>query len=202
MIATPYLKRTRPSNKLFHSEEINRFKTFYRHQNISLKEGYLWRVKEGFVRTITISESGDIRVLGIWGNGNVLGLPLNRDYPFQIECMSTVKACLIQENSIIGEEWMLPYLQQTESLLAIQYHNLVRDRLLLFLQWLANRFGYPLGDGRSVGIRLTHQEISEAINSTRVTVTRALNELEAEGYLGWLQRTCVLLTPSKQVVTP
>ena len=127
----------------------------------------------------------------------MLGIPLSRNYPFQIECLSTVKASLIKDNSIFGGEWIVSYLQQTESLLAIQYQSLVRDRLLMFLQWMAARFGYAIEEGMSVGIRLTHQEMSEAINSTRVTVTRALNELEADGCLGWSRRTCILFPPDR-----
>ncbi|MGK7906632.1 MAG: Crp/Fnr family transcriptional regulator [Synechococcus sp.] len=144
-----------------------------------------------------MSDNGDVRTLGIWGAGDIIGIPLSRNYPFQIECLTTTRVSLTPDNSILGGKWMVAHLQQTESLLAIQYQGLVKDRLLLFLQWLGDRFGQPTPDGTRIGIRLTHQEISEAINSTRVTVTRTLNALEQAGYLNWSRRMCVLLKPSR-----
>ncbi|MGK7910273.1 MAG: Crp/Fnr family transcriptional regulator [Synechococcus sp.] len=175
------------------NHERSRMRTFYRHQTVALKTGYLWQVEEGYFRTLTLTESGDIKTLGIWGTGDIIGIPLRRNYPFQIECLTTSKAFLIQDKSIFGGQWLVSYLQQTESLLAIQYQNLVRDRLILFLEWLGERFGYECERGTKIALRMTHQEISEAINSTRVTVTRMLRELEEDGFLGWSQRQCVLL---------
>ncbi len=173
--------------------DLSRIRTFYRHQTVTLKTGYLWQVKDGYFRTLTLTEGGDIKTLGIWGEGDIIGLPLQRNYPFQIESLSTAKASLIQDKSIFGGQWLVSYLQQTESLLTIQYQNLVRDRLVLLLEWLGNRFGYQCDRGTTIALKMTHQEMSEAINSTRVTVTRMLKELEDDGFIGWSQRQCVLL---------
>lgn len=172
----------------------SRVRTFYRHQTVAVKAGCLWQVNEGYFRTMTLTESGDIKTLGIWGAGDAIGLPFRRNYPFQIECLTTSKATLIQDQSVFGGQWLVSYLQQTESLLTIQYQNLVRDRLVLLLEWLGDRFGYQCERGTTIALRMTHQELSEAINSTRVTVTRVLKELEDDGFLGWSQRQCVLLS--------
>ena len=197
MLTTSLINSPRTAPYNFVTSETRRPQTFARHDTISLKEGHVWRVEEGYLRTITMSENGDVRTLGIWGTGDIIGIPLNRNYPFQIECLTTTRASLIPDNTIFGGKWMVSHLQQTESLLTIQYQGLVKDRLLLFLQWLGDRFGQPTPDGTPIGILLTHQEISEAINSTRVTVTRTLNALEQAGYLGWSRRMCVLLPPSR-----
>ena len=184
--------RTLPKN---YDSDLSRVSKFYRHQTVPLKTGHLWQVKDGYFRTLTLTESGDIKTLGIWGSGDIIGLPLQRNYPFQIESLTTSKATLIQDKSVFCGQWLVSYLQQTELLLTIQYQNLVRDRLVLLLEWLGSRFGYQCERGTKIALRMTHQELSEAINSTRVTVTRMLRELEEEGFLGWSQRQCVLLHP-------
>ena len=193
MLLSTSTPRKPASRNQLRSLEKSRLHTFYRHQMIALKPGYLWQLEEGYFRTIALNESGDVKTLGIWGAGDIVGIPIHRNYPFQIESLSTAKAFLIHDKSIFGGQWLVSYLKQTESLLMIQYQNLVRDRLILLLEWLEERFGHQSDRGRTIAIRLTHQEISEAINSTRVTVTRVLKELEEEGFLEWSKRQCVLL---------
>lgn len=175
------------------AHESPRKYTLHRHQTVALKEGYLWRLEEGYLRTITMSENGDIKTLGIWGPDDIVGIPLNRSYPFQIESLTAAKVALIQDSSMFDGQWLVSYLKATESLLNIQHQSLVRDRLVLFLQWLGNRFGQQGPHGQIIKLRLTHQEISEAINTTRVTVTRVINELGDEGFLAWSQGHCVLI---------
>lgn len=49
-----------------------------------------------------------------------------------------------------------------------------------------------------IGLRLTHQEIAEVLGTTRVTVTRLLNQFEKKGIIGWSQQHCVLLSKLEQ----
>ena len=51
------------------------------------------------------------------------------------------------------------------------------------LSWIALKFGRDVADGRAIDLRLTHQELSELIGSSRVTVTRLLCALEREELL-------------------
>ncbi|MFM7886919.1 MAG: helix-turn-helix domain-containing protein, partial [Pseudanabaena sp.] len=48
---------------------------------------------------------------------------------------------------------------------------------------LTSRFGEEDRHGRLLGLQLTHQELAELIGSTRVTVTRIINDLEKAGVL-------------------
>ena len=167
-------------------------KKYYRHDILKLESGSICQIEDGYARTTTLSEDGDVNTLGIWGPGDYLGIPIRRNYPFQIEFLSQTKISLFKGNSGFSHHWVVDYLEQIEALLNIQYQSLVRERLLLFLSWLGDRFGHQVSDGIAIGVRLTHQEISESINSTRVTVTRALKDLEKEGAITWTGRVCVI----------
>jgi CRP-like cAMP-binding protein len=58
--------------------------------------------------------------------------------------------------------------------------------------WLGEKFGRNVEGGRLIDLRMTHQELAEAINSTRVSVTRLLQQFESEGMLRRHQRRLVL----------
>jgi CRP-like cAMP-binding protein len=66
-------------------------------------------------------------------------------------------------------------------------------RLEKFLDWLVFRFGTPAPQGYLVEIRLTHQDISEAIGSTRVSVTRVLNQFQQAGKIKWSSHRLLVL---------
>jgi CRP-like cAMP-binding protein len=83
--------------------------------------------------------------------------------------------------------------QQTEELLSIVRHERVHYRLRQLLVWLARKFGRPVESGLLIDLRLTHQAIAESIGTTRVTVTRLLNEFEQEGAIGRPKRHFIVL---------
>ena len=59
----------------------------------------------------------------------------------------------------------------------------IRQRLLKILIWLARKFGRKVDQGQLIELRLTHQELAEVTGTTRVTVTRLLNQLVQEGII-------------------
>ena len=88
---------------------------------------------------------------------------------------------------------MLSHIQPAEEFLSIIQSQQVRDRLLRLLVWLSQKFGHQTERGRQIELRLTHQELAEVINTTRVTVTRLINELEREQAIARHQRYLILL---------
>jgi CRP-like cAMP-binding protein len=52
-----------------------------------------------------------------------------------------------------------------------------------FLVLLERKFGRDVEQGRLIDIPVTQQEMAEAINATRVTVTRLLQQFESQGML-------------------
>lgn len=72
---------------------------------------------------------------------------------------------------------------QTEMMIETLAHRDMGSRLVSFLLILCRDFGSPKADGITIDLKLSHQAIAEAIGSTRVTVTRLLGELRAEGMI-------------------
>jgi CRP/FNR family transcriptional regulator len=56
----------------------------------------------------------------------------------------------------------------------------VRGRIISLLDRLAEEYGNPSPLGLTISINLTHQDIGNLINASRVMVTNVLNELRKE----------------------
>ena len=145
----------------------------------------LWKIDRGAVRTFTWNDEGAVIGLGYWGAGDIVGHSLSRIRPYRIECLSSVEATLMP--SYLWYRVMdsaIAHVQQGEELLNIVRSRPMDFRLLQALCWLARKFGRPVEEGTLIDIRLTHQEIAEAIGTTRVTVTRLLQQFEQDALIG------------------
>lgn len=164
-----------------------------RHDRIPLAGDILWRIEGGVVRSLTWSEEGIAITLGYWGAGDVVGQPLSRLNPYEIECLTDVEVSLLP-----SELWqealdaIVLHIQQVESLLSIVNRNPLQQRLWQFLVFLDRKFGCDVEQGRLIDLNLTHQEMAAAINATRVTVTRLLQQFESEGLLSRHSRQLIL----------
>lgn len=166
---------------------------FKRHQLMPLTDILLWRIDTGVVRTLTKNEEENIITLGFWGQGDIVGQPLFPFYPYQVQCLTIVQASILPKSYFYAQEVMLSHIQKTQELLRIIHSRKIKLRLLRLLKWLTDRFGNQLPEGKILNIRLTHQEIAEIICTSRVTVTRILNELEKENKIGWSQSNYLIL---------
>lgn len=72
-------------------------------------------------------------------------------------------------------------------------------RLWQFLVWLSEKFGRDVDKGKLIDLNVTHQDIAEVLNTTRVTVTRLLQQLESEGTVLRHKRRIILLSPNKLI---
>jgi CRP-like cAMP-binding protein len=59
----------------------------------------------------------------------------------------------------------------------------VEERVRGFLELLVCDYGHPCDRGLLLHIRLTHQDIANAVGTTRVTVTRVIGQLRQQGWL-------------------
>ena len=153
---------------------------FKKREYIPLDEGILWQIEVGVVRTLTLAEDGTIIPLGFWGVGEVIGQPLACIQPYQIECLTEVKAIALR----LDEFWdlhqiMLSHIHQMQELFRVR-HGLIQQRLLQFLDWLANKFGFRADQGRLIPLRLTHQDLADVLGTTRVTITKSLQQLQQQ----------------------
>lgn len=153
-------------------------------ERILLRYDVLWRIERGSVRNVTWNEQGTLQPLGYWGVGDVVGQPLSRFKPYQIECLTDVEVTVLPSALWLEAlDAILSHIQQAEELLSIAYQNPLRQRLWQFLVFLAEKFGRDVETGKLIDLAFTHHELAEAINATRVTVTRLLQQFEHEGLL-------------------
>jgi len=167
---------------------------FARRSLLPLGQDYLWQIETGVVRTLTWLEDGTTITLGLWGVGDVVSRVLSKAEPYQIECLTPVEAILLpldkwyQVNGVL-----IQHIQQFQEFLEILHCRSVETSLLRLLTWLAKKFGHQVEQGQLIELRLTHQEISEIIGTTRVTVTRLLNDFEKQGIIQRLPRKFIVL---------
>lgn len=168
-------------------------RVFRRNELIPFSNDVLWRIEQGVVRTVTWDEEGRLIALGYWGVGEIIGFPLSRLSPYQIECLTEVEV-----SQLSPELWdrvldaILRHSQQVEELLSIVHQQPLQSRLWQFLVFLSKKFGRDVETGRLLELSLTHQQLAEALGTTRVTVTHSLQQLQSEGKLRRSSRRLIL----------
>lgn len=168
--------------------------TFRRRDIIPLRPDRLWQIETGVVRTLTWDKEGTIIILGFWGVGNIVGQPLFHVNPYQVECLTSVQASIFSPTNGYPQDSLIWQVRQTEELLRIIHTKRMESRLEQLLSWLAYRFGRQIVQGQLIDLRLTHQEIADVLGTTRVTVTRLLNQLKKREVIEWSHQHCVLLS--------
>lgn len=176
------------------SNNHKRLHTFSPREIIPLQSDCFWLLKQGVVKTCTWNEEGTAITLGYWGSGDVVGQPLSLVSPYQIECLNPVEAVSIPVRQC---DWLSDsirrHIQQTEELLYIVRSERMYHRLLKILIWLARKFGREVERGKLIDLPLTHQELAEVIGTTRVTVTKLINQLEQEGVISRPRRNSIVI---------
>lgn len=179
------------------SANDKRLYTFSAREIIPLEPDFFWLIKQGIVKTYTWNQEGTTITLGYWGSEDIIGQPLSSIDPYQVECLTAVEADCIPMHQC---DWLADSIrrriQQTEELLCIIRSERMYHRLLKFLIWLAQKFGREVEHGKLIDVPLTHQELAEAIGTTRVTVTKLINQLEQEGVICRPRRNLIVLQES------
>ncbi len=151
---------------------------------LPLKPNSVWKIEAGVIRTVTWHEDGTLVTLGVWGAGDIVGQAFSKIEPYQIECLSRVEAMILPLDECLPmTDVLLSHIQQVEELMVIRSYKTVEIMLIKLLGWLAKKFGRVVEQGHLIDLRLTHQDIADLLNSTRVTITRALTQLEAQGLI-------------------
>lgn len=167
---------------------------FTRRSLLPSKKDTLWQIEAGFVMTYTYLEDGTTVALGLWGPGDLVGELLSTMKPYQIECLSKVEAKIVPV-----DDWnqltntLLDHIQKAEELMVIRSHKKVETMLIRLLAWLSKKFGSEVQAGRLIDMPLTHEDLAILINSTRVTITRILGQLEQEGLINRLSQHRIIL---------
>ncbi|MEO0456118.1 MAG: Crp/Fnr family transcriptional regulator [Cyanobacteria bacterium P01_A01_bin.114] len=169
---------------------------FKRRETLPLNGQALWKIHEGFVRIISWDEEGYVIPVSFWGPGSLVGTELILMHPYEIQCITPVSAERMNHLPQLPANVMVDQTRQALALLRILHCRHVDCRLLQFICWLTDRFGYPVPEGRLLPIKITHQELADAIGTTRVTITRFLKQFEIDGLMRWSAKSRVIYGPT------
>jgi CRP-like cAMP-binding protein len=181
-------------NKQLYSEKFIEEKCLHLYEKgeiISLNSGGIWEVYQGFVELRSITITGEEVLVG-WAKSGV----------FFGSYLTNLEVCEARALSEVYLKWypwheidsvpnlthkvlhqIIPRMRQIEALLSISGMRRVEDRLLELLNLLKQEIGENVPSGVRLGVRLTHQNLANAINTTRVTVTRLLGHFQRQGII-------------------
>ncbi|MBW4658422.1 MAG: Crp/Fnr family transcriptional regulator [Drouetiella hepatica Uher 2000/2452] len=160
-------------------------------QTIRMLPDEIFVVCRGVVQLGTLYDTGDEALLGLACPSMPFGLPLALIRPYQAMALTDVdlmrvKMAEIQQSQMLMQglfRHLTRRLQQTEAILAMVGYRRVEERLRHLLLLLVQEIGQPVPQGMRLSVRLTHQQLANAIGTTRVTVTRLLSQLQGEEWL-------------------
>lgn len=158
-------------------------------EKIPLVSQGVWQVCQGLVQLSTLCQNGEEIWLGWAEPSTFFGNWFSLLTAYQATALSDVHLVWFSLAEINASprlaQAMLPQMvrrmRQTEALLAIAGQRRVEDRLQQLLLLMKQEIGQPVAEGTRLGVRLTHQNLANAIGTTRVTITRLLSKLKKEG---------------------
>ena len=166
----------------------------------------MWLVVRGFVKIGAVTFEGDELLLDIIGTNELFGKPLTDLDTYEAtalcECdllymsMEDVKRSpqlAFAMMNAIGARY-----RKSQVWIALLGLRRVEDRLWGFLELLSKDFGQPCERGQRLNVRLTHQEIANALCTTRITVTRLIGVMRDEGKLFVDQRRRLVIVSPPQ----
>jgi CRP-like cAMP-binding protein len=175
---------------LYRSTPIEIKRTFNRRHALPNLAGYVWKIETGIVRTFTWNERGELITLGIWGAGDIIGSLLSSSTtPYEMECLTDVTVYLIARDRLdTMVEEIIAHIRANQEFIQVVRHRRIEQAILGLFNWLAPRFGRVVPQGIAIDFLITHQEIAEIIGTTRVTCSRTISSLIAQGYIAKQQR--------------
>ena len=185
--------------------EEERIHFYERGQTIPLVNEGIWQVDRGIAQLSQLSPQGDEILLGWAQPGTFFGSWLTFVNSYQVKGLSNLylKWYGIEDLSNSAELSQMAFSQlarrmrQTEALLAISGLKRVEDRLQQLLYLLQQELGESTKEGTRIKVRLSHQNLANAIATTRVTVTRLLGEFQRQGWLGFDSDRHIIITSVK-----
>lgn len=160
-------------------------------QEICLRSDEVWVVVRGVVLLGTFYDTGDEALLGLACPSMPFGLPLTLIRPYHAAALTDADVMRLtwtelEQSPALAQDIFqhtARRLRQTEAVLAMVGYRRVEDRLRHLLLLLKQEVGQPLETGTRLSVRLTHQQLANAIGTTRVTVTRLISQLREENWL-------------------
>ncbi len=185
----------RETTKIYRDEyeEQKQIRSYERGEEIPLLDKGVWQLYRGFVQLSTAHSNGKEVILNWAKQGAFFGKWLARSNNYRATALSNVYIAWyslreIETNSQLAKAMLteeIKAMQQRESLLAIAKIKLVEDRLHHLLFFLQEEMGETREEGIRLKARLTHQNIADAIRTTRVTVTKLFGYFQRKGLVAF-----------------
>lgn len=191
-------------------------KKFYRKNQFIFRDGEpadsIYLIKYGRVKLFKISEGGKEITLDILKEDDIIGentfFEENARHTLNAQAMEDTFVCscdkkhftiLLQNPAtalkiirMLGEKLN----NYTDKVASIAFQD-VKGRISSVLLRLANEYGKPSSEGTVIDINLTHQDIANLVNASRVMVSNVLSDLRQEGAIATRRNQFVLLSPEK-----
>ncbi|MBW4655873.1 MAG: Crp/Fnr family transcriptional regulator [Kaiparowitsia implicata GSE-PSE-MK54-09C] len=165
---------------------------FGRRELIPTEPAHAWQITTGYVRSFTLEPHDAVVSLGLWRTGDIIARFVNTIQPYYLECLTPVEVVPVHMANIKVEELLATHLQQAQQLVRILHQTRIETRLTLFLYWLAEQVGVSATQGILLDMPLTHQDIADALGTTRVTITRLIKQFQRQGMILHCRRRYIL----------
>lgn len=174
--------------------------------------GGLYLLVSGRVKLTMLSPDGKEKVLNILQEGDIMGEISFFDldpHPITAEAIEDTRLLIIPREKleeIITEKpglalKIIESLAKKTRLLTSQVRELVfhdaAGRMASLIRRFLDDFGFEVSSGKMIDIILTHKEIANLIGSSRVTVTKIINNFIDQGIIKMYKRKIVVLDEEK-----
>lgn len=154
-------------------------------KRIPLFEDEVCIIHRGIIRTQTIHAGGEESILGLVGPMMPVARKLTLLNPYEVYALTHVDILRlkweeVEDSDVLVRELnrsLIQRLRHTEVMLALLSERQTSERLIGFLCFLAQEYGKQTSQGIRIDVQMTHQQIADAISTTRVTITRLLGVL-------------------------
>lgn len=175
---------------------------YFKNDVIPVDPKYMYLVCEGVVKLSTFLEDGEELIIGLASAEMLFGSCLSALQVYQARAFSK-KVTLISfpwEEAIAftnTAQELVPkvihLVQQTQLFLTIHGYRHISKRLYHLLLLLKKEFGQAVDQGTRISVRLTHNDIACICATSRVTITRLLNDFQKQGMLTFDKNKYIIL---------
>lgn len=171
--------------------------------SVPLLRHHIWLVVRGMVKLGCVTIHGDEVLLGLAGPNELFGDSLAGPEAYEATTLSDCDLLCLSHAELEKHPCLAPALleaviqrqRQSQAMLALMGLRRVEDRVRGFLELLALDYGVACSQGLKLTPKLTHQEIANALGTTRVTVTRIIGQLKEMGWLSIDSQRSIILAP-------
>lgn len=169
---------------------------------IPVSNSEIWQVYRGVVQLSKVLEDGTEVVLGWVTADGAFGNYLDDSLAYRAVALSNIYVKQYFSRDVIGNPLLARQffaqfsdrLIKSQQLLSIVAVKSVEERLKQLLIVLKQQMGQSVDDGVRLQVRFTHQHLAEILNTTRVTVTRILGNLQERGLIYFDRDRHIIIT--------